>query len=60
MGHDWLFEVLADIKAYAEKHGMSALANQIAEAEATARKEVEAAPPSDENTDRNDKPARRG
>lgn len=43
MGHDWMFEVLADMKAYAERHGMSALAAKIAETEEVARADVAAA-----------------
>ena len=42
MGHDWLFEVLADIRTYAERHGMSDLAAQIDATEAVARREVQA------------------
>jgi soluble cytochrome b562 len=43
MGHDWLFEVIADMKAYAQKHGMSALAAKLDETEAVARDDVAAA-----------------
>lgn len=41
MGHDWLFEVLADMKAYATRHGFSALATKLDEVEAVARAEIE-------------------
>ena len=58
MEHDWLFEVLADIKTYAERHGMSDLSAKIAEAEATARKEVARTGPSGDSVGQ--KPARRG
>jgi hypothetical protein len=59
MGHDWLFEVLADMKAYAERHGMSALAAKIAETEEVARADVAA---SDREPDGSvpQKPFRRG
>ena len=40
MGHDWLFEVLADMRTYAERHGFSALVAKLDEAEAVARDEV--------------------
>lgn len=61
MGHDWLFEVLADMKTYAERHGMSALAAKIAETEEVARHEVATAgQPDDDSADGSrDKPARR-
>jgi soluble cytochrome b562 len=59
MGHDWLFEVLADMKAYAERHGMSALAAKIDETEAVARADVAAsARESDGSVPQ--KPVRRG
>jgi predicted transcriptional regulator len=40
MGHDWMFEVLADMKSYAERHGFEALAAKIDETVAVARSEV--------------------
>ena len=43
MGHDWLFDVLADMRAYAERHGMGALAAKIDETVEVARQEVTAA-----------------
>ncbi|MGY6411122.1 MAG: hypothetical protein ACXIUV_08885 [Alkalilacustris sp.] len=59
MGHDWLFEVLADMKAYAERHGMADLSNKITEAEEVARREV--ARTDDSSGDPvSSKPARRG
>ena len=58
MGHDWLFEVLADMKAYALRHGLVGLAAQIDETEAVARREIEADAP--DNGDVPQKPAQRG
>lgn len=58
MGHDWLFEVLADMKAYALRHGLDGLAAQIEETEAVARREIESETP--DNGDIPHKPARRG
>jgi predicted transcriptional regulator len=43
MGHEWLFEVLADMKSYANRHGMTALAAKLDETEAVARADVAAA-----------------
>lgn len=40
MGHEWLFEVLKDMKAYARRHGLEAFASKLDEAEATAREEA--------------------
>lgn len=57
MEHDWLFEVLADMKAYAERHGMAQLSEKITEAEEVARSEVARSDPSDESVSR--KPAGR-
>lgn len=61
MGHDWLFEVLADMKAYAERHGMTALAVKLDETTEVARHEVasERGDPSDDAAHPR-KPARRG
>ena len=59
MGHDWLFEVLDDMKAYAERHGMSALAAKIEETRKVARTEVDAAA-KDGDGGVPHKPARRG
>ncbi len=57
MGHDWLFEVLADMKAYAERHGMAELSSKITEAEEVARREVARTDPPDDSVSQ--KPARR-
>ena len=57
MGHDWLFEVLADMKAYADRHGMAELSSKITEAEEVARREVARSDPSDDSV--SPKPARR-
>ena len=59
MGHDWLFEVLDDMQAYAERHGMSALAAKIDETRQVARTEVAAASEGGDGG-RPQKPARRG
>jgi len=40
MRHDWIFDVLSDLKAYALAHGMTALAAKADEALEVARKEV--------------------
>ena len=58
MGHDWLFEVLADMKAYADRHGMAELSGKITEAEEVARREVGRTDPPDDSVKH--KPARRG
>ncbi len=58
MGHDWLFEVLADMKAYADRHGMAELSTKIAEAEEVARHEVARTDPPGDSI--SSKPARRG
>ncbi|PRX37514.1 hypothetical protein SAMN05216257_101537 [Meinhardsimonia xiamenensis] len=31
MGHDWILDVLADLKTYARQNGLSALASQLDE-----------------------------
>ena len=59
MGHDWLFEVLDDMRAYAERHGMSALAVKIEETREVARAEVDAAGKGGDGSVPH-KPARRG
>ena len=49
MRHDWIFDVLTDLKAYALAHGMVSLAAKTDEALTTARREVaqaDAGPPS--------------
>lgn len=40
MGHDWVFEVLTDMKAYAARHGFDDLAARLAEAEEAARRDI--------------------
>lgn len=57
MGHDWLFEVLADMKTYATRHGFSALATKIDEVEAVARAEIAGSDPPGKSVP--NKPARR-
>ena len=58
MGHDWLFEVLADMKSYAERHGMSDLAAKIDETAEVARRDVARAG-EDPDDDLPKKPAQR-
>ncbi|MGY6634816.1 MAG: hypothetical protein ACXIU8_13900 [Alkalilacustris sp.] len=41
MGHDWLFEVLADMRTYAIRHGFVDLATKLDETEETARREID-------------------
>lgn len=45
MRHAWIFDVLADLKLYAERNGLSATALKAAEALAVARAEVSATEP---------------
>ncbi len=48
MGHDWVFDVLRDLKAYAEANGLLALAAKAEEALRVAEVEIsalETAPP---------------
>jgi len=40
MPHDWIFDVLADLKIYAERNGLSATAAKAAEALIVARAEI--------------------
>lgn len=40
MRHEWIFDVLSDLKAYAVAHGMQALARKAEEALDAARAEV--------------------
>lgn len=42
MRHDWIFEVLTDLHAYAEKNGLPAIAASAAEALVVARNEIAA------------------
>ena len=40
MAHDWIFDVLADLKTYARKNGLSALADELDEATLIAATEI--------------------
>ncbi len=42
MGHDWIFDVLKDLKSYAEANGLPALAAKADEALIIARAEIAA------------------
>lgn len=42
MGHDWIFDVLADLRSYAEANGLTALAEKAAETLQVARAEIDA------------------
>jgi hypothetical protein len=42
MRHDWIFDVLSDLKAYAIKNDLLALAAKVEEAETLAKVEIEA------------------
>jgi len=41
--HDWVFEVLSDLKDYADRHGLPALSAKTRETIAVARAEIDAA-----------------
>ena len=43
MRHEWIFDVLADLRVYAMQHGLIALAAKTEEAQRVARAEVAAA-----------------
>ncbi|MDE3029942.1 MAG: hypothetical protein KGH84_16250 [Paracoccaceae bacterium] len=43
MRHDWIFDVLADLRVYAMQHGLMALAAKTEEVQRVARAEVAAA-----------------
>lgn len=43
MGHEWVIEVLSDLKSYADRHGLVALAAKADETLAIARVEIDAA-----------------
>lgn len=43
MAHDWILEVLEDMKSYADRHGMAALSAKVDETLAIARAEIAAA-----------------
>ena len=40
MAHDWILDVLADLKTYARKNGLSALADELDEATLIAATEI--------------------
>ena len=40
MAHDWILDVLADLKTYANKNGLSALAGELEEATLLAATEI--------------------
>jgi hypothetical protein len=44
MGHDWIFDVLADLRAYALANGLPALADKADEALQVATQEILAKP----------------
>jgi len=43
MAHDWILDVLADLKAYANKNGLSALAHELDETTLVAATEIASA-----------------
>lgn len=43
MAHDWILDVLADVKTYAKKNGLSALAEQLDETTLIAVTEIASA-----------------
>lgn len=51
MRHDWVFDVLRDLKAYAQANGLSALALKADEALHIARAEIVAQPAPDSSAD---------
>jgi hypothetical protein len=48
MRHDWVFDVLSDLLAYAQQNDLPRLAGRVAEAIAEARNEIEHADGPDE------------
>ncbi|WP_165496688.1 hypothetical protein [Haematobacter massiliensis] len=42
--HDWIFDVLADLRRFSELNGLPLLSDQIVIAEEVARREIDAAP----------------
>lgn len=44
MRHDWIFDVLTDLRAYAQSNGLTALAHKADEALKVARAEIAAGP----------------
>ncbi len=51
MRHEWVFDVLRDLKAYAQSNGLPALAAKAEEALAIARAEIVALPTTDPGAD---------
>lgn len=47
MRHDWIFDVLTDLRSYAQKNGLPALAAQVDEALQVARVEIASQTPRD-------------
>lgn len=47
MRHDWIFDVLRDLRAYAQTNGLPALAHKADEALRVARAEIAAGPLAD-------------
>lgn len=43
MAHDWILDVLADLRAYANKNGLSALADELDDATLVAATEIASA-----------------
>ncbi|WP_179209241.1 MULTISPECIES: hypothetical protein [Haematobacter] len=42
--HDWIFDVLADLRRFSELNGLPLLSDQIVIAEEVARREIDAGP----------------
>jgi hypothetical protein len=61
MRHEWLFDVLADMKVYAERHGLVALSAKVDETIEVAHAEIAAAEADDDapQKQRGDSPKRR-
>ncbi|MEY5037212.1 MAG: hypothetical protein RL472_318 [Pseudomonadota bacterium] len=51
MRHEWVFDVLRDLKAYAQSNGLPALAAKAEEALTIARAEIIALPESESDAD---------
>ena len=51
MAHDWVFDVLRDLRSYAEANGLAAFAGKIDEATKVATAEIAAGKPADEGED---------
>ena len=50
MSHEWIFDVLADLRSYAEKNGLSRLAERTDELLAVARAEISGRATQEEDT----------